>query len=229
MVRRRLRRARDPLDLCSIRAIRAASPWRPRCGGVWETRDGGATWQLAGRGLRAAYMPPEQADNQAIQDAHRMVRCAAAPDHFWIQHHNGVFRAVDGIAEWTALQPPLSGFGFAVGVHPHDPATAWLVPAVKDEYRYPVDGRLVVTRTRDGGRSFDTLTEGLPQTDAYDLVYRHGLDVDGTGDRLAVGLDHRRPLVQRGRRRSLAAIARAAAAGLCGAIRVMPPRDILRQ
>jgi hypothetical protein len=31
------------------------------------------------------------------------------------------------------------------------------------------------------------LTDGLPQRHAYDLVYRHALDVDETGDRLAFG------------------------------------------
>jgi len=45
----------------------------------------------------------------------------------------------------------------------------------------------VVTRTRDGGRSFDVLTKGLPQQPAYDLVFRHGMDVDESGDRLAFG------------------------------------------
>jgi len=72
-------------------------------------------------------------------------------------------------------------------VHPHDPKTAWFVPAVKDEVRYPAGGQVVVTRTRDGGRTFDVLREGLPQQHAYDLVYRHALDVDGTGDGLAFG------------------------------------------
>jgi len=50
-----------------------------------------------------------------------------------------------------------------------------------------VDGRFVVTRTRDGGKSFDVLREGLPQDHAYDLVFRHALDIDGGGDRLAMG------------------------------------------
>ena len=50
-----------------------------------------------------------------------------------------------------------------------------------------MDGRVVVNRTRDGGETFETLTEGLPQSHAYDLVYRHALDVDETGDRLAFG------------------------------------------
>jgi hypothetical protein len=78
-------------------------------------------------------------------------------------------------------------FGFPVAVHPADPNVAWFVPAIKDEKRYPVDGRVVVNRTRDGGKTFETLCNGLPQTHAYDLVYRHALDVDETGDRLAMG------------------------------------------
>ena len=52
--------------------------------------------------------------------------------------------------------------GFAVAV-PRDPETAWFVPAVKDEKRYPADGRLVVNRTHDGGKTFETQTKGLPQ------------------------------------------------------------------
>jgi hypothetical protein len=157
------------------------------CGGVWETRDGGATWQIGGRGLRNAYMPPDQAQDPATQDPHRMVRCKGAPDNFWIQHHNGIFRADHGIEEWEELAPEHSRFGFAVAAHPERPGSAWFVPAVKDEYRYPADGRLIVTRTTDGGKSFETLTEGLPATPAYDLIYRHGLEVDESGERLAMG------------------------------------------
>ncbi|WP_446914393.1 hypothetical protein, partial [Klebsiella pneumoniae] len=78
-------------------------------------------------------------------------------------------------------------FGFAVAAHPHDPETAWFVPAVKDECRVPVDGRLVVSRTGDGGRSFQAFGDGLPAFGCYDLVYRHALDVDDTGERLAIG------------------------------------------
>ena len=69
----------------------------------------------------------------------------------------------------------------------HPPETAWFVPAVKDECRIPVDGKLVVSRTRDGGRAYDVLTEALPTEPAYDLVHRHGLDVDGTGEQLVFG------------------------------------------
>ena len=66
-------------------------------------------------------------------------------------------------------------------------STAWFVPAEKDMARIPVDGNVVVTRTRDGGRTFDVLTNGLPQGHAYDLAFRHALDVDATGEVLAFG------------------------------------------
>ena len=49
-----------------------------------------------------------------------------------------------------------------------------------------IDGKVIVNRTRDGGATFETLRTGLPQEDAYDLVYRHSLDVDATGNRLAM-------------------------------------------
>jgi hypothetical protein len=157
-------------------------------GGAWATDDGGGRWELRARGMYAEYMPSERRDDPNVQDVHRLVRCPGAPDALWVQHHNGVFRSVDDGRSWaevTAIRP--SKFGFAVAVHPRDPGTAWFVPAVKDERRVPVDGRLVVARTTDGARSFEVLGEGLPAAHAYDLVYRHGLDVDGTGDRLAMG------------------------------------------
>lgn len=157
-------------------------------GGVWRSEDDGETWRCEYTGMRNEYMPPDLAMDPVSQDPHLVVRCPVAPDVLWCQHHNGVFRSTDGGDTWTELQEGLpSVFGFAVAVHPKDPKTAWLVPAIKDESRIPKDGRVVVSRTRDGGETWDVLTDGLPQEDAYDLVYRHALDVDATGDRLAMG------------------------------------------
>ena len=157
-------------------------------GGVWSTRDAGETWGLLGAGMRAAYMPPEMAFDPVSQDPHRIVQCPAHPDRLWTQHHNGIFVSDDGGANWRELEKVApSSFGFAVAVHPEDPDTAWFVPAVKDEKRIPVDGRLVVTRTRDGGKHVEALGNGLPQGPAFDLVYRHALDISPDGNRLAFG------------------------------------------
>jgi len=152
------------------------------------SEDGGATWQARGKGMRAPYMPPEQAEDPDIQDPHRMVQCPGSPDHFWVQHHGGIFRSTNNLQSWheiTSVAP--SAFGFAVAVHPRDPATAWFVPAIKDELRIPVDGKLVVNRTRDGGQTFTACGNGLPQEQVYDLVYRHALEVAPDGDQLAFG------------------------------------------
>jgi hypothetical protein len=156
-------------------------------GGVWQTTDGGATWRATTRGMDADYMPPERRDEPNAQDPHRVVQCAAAPDMLWTQHHCAIFRSTNGGEQWTRVEAQPSNFGFAAAVHPADPDTAWFVPAVKDACRIPVDGRFVVTRTRDGGRSFESFSAGLPAAPAYDLVYRHGLVVDKTGQRLAMG------------------------------------------
>jgi len=158
------------------------------CGGAWETRDGGETWDVRTKGMFAEYMPPARREDPYIQDPHRIVRCPSSPDRLWTQHHNGVFVSDDCGASWRSIaNVDPSVFGFAVAVHPKDPDTAWLVPAIKDEQRVPVGGRVVVSRTKDGGKSWTPLREGLPQEHAYDIVFRHALDVDETGDRLAFG------------------------------------------
>lgn len=157
-------------------------------GGVWTSADGGASWTLGGQGLRAEYMPPDRAFEPLVQDVHLLAHCVAAPDTLWAQHHNGIFRSADRGATFTEVTAPApSRFGFAVAAHPRDPATAWFVPALKDECRVAPEGRMAVTRTRDGGRSLEVLSAGLPAADCYDLVYRHALAVDGSGARLAMG------------------------------------------
>lgn len=158
------------------------------CGGVWKTRDGGETWNICAKGMRAEYMPPDEAFDESVQDPHLIVACPANPKVMWCQHHNGIFVTRDDCASWqeiTEVTP--SPFGFAVAVHPTNPDRAWFIPAVKDEARYPTEGQLLVNRTNDGGKSFEALREGLPQAHAYDLIYRHALAIDETGEKLVFG------------------------------------------
>ncbi len=158
------------------------------CGGVQETLDGGASWTSRGDGLVADFMPPDQARDPDIQDPHRIAWCPAKPDQIWMQHHNGIFKSDDGARTWQRIETAIpSDFGFAVVVHPTDPATAWFVPAIKDEQRLPSDSALCVMRTRDGGRTFEPCRKGLPQEHAYHLVYRHCLDSTSDGRTLAFG------------------------------------------
>jgi hypothetical protein len=138
----------------------------------------GASWLQRGEGMRAEYAPPELTHDPINQDVHCLAQCPAAPERMWVQHHNGIFVSSDEgktFNEITGVEPPT--FGFAVVVHPLEPDTAWFVPEIKDEKRIPRDGRVVVTRTHDGAKSFDILANGLPQEHAYDVVYRHAMAI----------------------------------------------------
>ena len=170
----------DPRD---SRCIRVAIS----CGGVWQSDDGGASWRLAAQGMKGDYLPLEMSGDPNLQDPHRMVQCAADPDVLWVQHHCGIFRSTDGARHWSPIAAPHpSGFGFAVACDPAEPLRAWFAPARADSQRYPVDGKMVVTRTDDGGASFRVQDQGLPGAHAYHLVYRHCLEMAPDGQTLAL-------------------------------------------
>ncbi len=157
------------------------------CGGVWQTFDGGVTWMLTATGMRADFVPEEAAQDGNVQDPHCLVQCAADPAVLWVQHHCGIYRSADGGQLWLPVAAPKpSGFGFAVACDPRDPLRAWFVPAQADTVRIPVGGKMVVTRTDDGGASFQAFGTGLPQDHACHLVYRHALEVAPDGQTLAM-------------------------------------------
>lgn len=162
----------DPRD--SRRILVAVS-----CAGVLESRDGGRTWAGRNRGMLNDYLPDPNAEWG--HDPHFMTICRGAPDWLWQQNHTGVFVSQDGAATWSRVSKPEDGvhFGFPVAVDERDGRTAWVVPAKGDDQRMTLDGGLCVARTTDGGVSWQTLRKGLPQEHAYDVVYRHALDVHG--------------------------------------------------
>ena len=153
--------------------------------GVLETTDGGATWRGRNKGMLNDYLPDPEAEWG--HDPHFIEHCPGDPDHVWQQNHVGVFYSSDGAATWTRVSQPEKGvhFGFPVAVDAKDGKTAWLVPGKSDMERTAIDGGIFVARTTDGGQSWTELREGLPQENAYDVVYRHALG--NSGDSLAFG------------------------------------------
>jgi len=180
-------------DHAAIHSI-CVDPRDPKCvvvavssGGVWRTRDLGASWTPHTKGMKAGYVPPEQAEDPENQDPHHVVQSPSRPDVFWCQHHMGIWRSTNDLASWDQLHAQPSSFGFVVAVHPREPDTAWFIPAHSDQKRAPIEGEVVVNRTRDGGKTFQTLREGLPRQYAYDLVLRHALAIADDGNQLAFG------------------------------------------
>jgi len=146
-------------------------------GGAYRTDDGGRTWQVKNRGVRAEFLPdPYPEFGQCV---HKIVQPKSRPERLYLQNHWGLYRSDDAGDTWHDMAHGVpSDFGFCMGTHPRDPDTAYIVPLHSDGFRCVPDGRVRVYRTRNGGASWSALTRGLPQREAYETVIRDALAVD---------------------------------------------------
>lgn len=147
------------------------------CAGVFETKDGGITWEPRNQGLIAAYLPNPHVT--VGHDPHLLLACEANPDILWQQNHCGIFRSTNGGASWDNVTDKngLADYGFALAIDHKNPLRAWVIPATSDEVRTAVDLALCVCKTEDGGLSWEAIRTGLPQNLAFDIVFRHSFTI----------------------------------------------------
>jgi len=146
-------------------------------GGVYRTTDGGRTWTARNAGIRAEFMPEKYPDFG--QCVHKIVQHPSRPGRLFAQNHWGLYRSDDAGDSWQDIARGVpSDFGFAMTIHPHEPDTVYIIPIQSDMVRVAPEEKLRVYRTRNGGRSWEALTRGLPQRHAYDIVLRDGLTTD---------------------------------------------------
>jgi photosystem II stability/assembly factor-like uncharacterized protein len=148
--------------------------------GVFYTSDGGKTWQARNKGTRSDYMPEDQRYPEYGQCVHSMVMAAGMANRLYQQNHCGMYRSDDGGQSWDSIEEGLpSTFGFPTAAHPRDPDTLFLLPLNGDVLgRYVPDAKAAVWRTRDGGKSWQDLRQGLPQDDVYFGVLRQAMATD---------------------------------------------------
>jgi hypothetical protein len=135
-------------------------------GGVYQTTDGGTSWQPRNTGIKAEFMPEDQQFPEFGQCVHKVARHPSRPERMFLQNHGGVYRSDDEGGSWTSIADGLpSDFGFPVVVDPHDPDALSVFPLAGAPGRYPPDGNARVWRSRDAGASWTALgdgPEGLP-------------------------------------------------------------------
>jgi len=146
-------------------------------GGVYRTTDGGRTWTARNAGIRAEFMPEKYPEFG--QCVHKLVQHPSRPGRLFAQNHWGLYRSDDAGDSWQDMARGVpSDFGFAMAIHPHEPDTVYIIPIQSDMVRVAPEEKLRVYRTRNGGRSWQALTRGLPQRRAYDIVLRDALTTD---------------------------------------------------
>ena len=148
-------------------------------GGVYRTDDGGQNWQPRNKGICAKFLPPDQQYPEWGQCVHKVVRHPSNPSRMFLQHHWGLYRSDDAGDSWNDIGNGVpSDFGFAMEIDPHDVNTVYIIPIESDEFRCTPEAKLRVYRTKNAGESWEPLTEGLPQHDAFETILRDGMKAD---------------------------------------------------
>ena len=158
--------------------VKAARMWvGVSTGGVYRTDDGGRAWAARNVGIRAEFLPEKYPEFG--QCVHKIVQHAERPATLFLQNHWGLYRSDDAGDSWQDVAHGVSSdFGFPMAIHPREPDTVYVLPLESDTFRCPPGGKLRVYRTRNGGRSWQPLTRGLPQQGAYETVLRDALATD---------------------------------------------------
>jgi hypothetical protein len=145
--------------------------------GFYRTDDGGKTWRARNQGVRAVFLPDKHPEFG--QCVHKVTHHDSRPERLFLQNHWGLYRSDDWGDSWQDIANGVpSDFGFPIQSHPHEPDTVYAIPLQSDEFRVVPEAKLRVYRTQDAGASWAPLTDGLPQSRAFESVLRDGLAVD---------------------------------------------------
>ncbi len=159
-------------------------------GGVHESFDAGGSWATLVKGLEV--VEGFDAATVTFHDPHCVRLCPSQPDRLYQQNHCGIYR-LDRTGDrsgdrsgdtWQRIgrkMPKRVGdIGFPMVVHPRDADTAWVFPMDGTTVwpRTSPAGRPAAYVTRNAGRSWQRLDQGLPQSQAWWTVKRQAMTLD---------------------------------------------------
>lgn len=149
--------------------------------GVFRSDDAGESWQVKNKNLTSNFLPDPTAEiGHCI---HKLAVHPARPDVIYMQKHWDVMRSDDAGDSWDRISGNLpTDFGMPIDVHAHEPETIFVVPLKSDSEHFPLDGKLIVYRSKVGGDEWEPMTKGLPQKDCYVNILRDAMAVDSLDD-----------------------------------------------
>jgi photosystem II stability/assembly factor-like uncharacterized protein len=151
-------------------------------GGVFESRDAGATWSPLNKGVAADFLPDP--DAAYGHDPHCVRVHAAARDVVYQQNHCGIYRLDRGAGRWQRIGEhmprEIGDIGFPLVLHPRDPRRLWVFPMDGGTVwpRTAIGGRPAVYESRDAGESWQRRDRGLPREQAWFTVKRQAMTCD---------------------------------------------------
>ena len=151
-------------------------------GGVHESLDGGQTFAPILKGLEV--VDGFDLSDPTFHDPHCVRLCPSNPDRLYQQNHCGIYRLDRPGTEWVRIgkrMPKKVGdVGFPLVVHPRDADTLWVLPMDGQTVwpRTSPGGRPAVYVTRNGGKGWRRLDQGLPGRQAWWTVKRQAMSAD---------------------------------------------------
>jgi photosystem II stability/assembly factor-like uncharacterized protein len=101
------------------------------------------------------------------KDVHRLVIAPSNPDRMYLATGEGLYRSNDGGETWEHLTRRDWRIGYPDGLvlSPRDPDVVFVAGAERspDFWRESHHANAGVARSRDGGRTWETLQRGLPE------------------------------------------------------------------
>jgi hypothetical protein len=148
-------------------------------GGVYTSRDGGASWEQDN--TRTGGAPGEQDRPDVMYCIHKLLAHPKTAGVRFMRVHEEVYWRDPGETTWTFRTTGLpSNFGFSAAMHPHDPKTAWVIPLDARKRTAPEPG-IGVYKTTDRGASWTRQDKGLPHGAPLGSL-RDGMDTDNFDD-----------------------------------------------
>jgi photosystem II stability/assembly factor-like uncharacterized protein len=151
-------------------------------GGVHESVDGGRSFAPLVDGLEVVegFDPKEV----TFHDPHCVRLCLTNPDRLYQQNHCGIYRLDRPSTQWMrigkAMPKRVGDVGFPMVVHPRDADTVWVFPMDGATVwpRTSPEGKPAVYLTRNAGKTWRRLDDGLPEQQAWWTVKRQAMTAD---------------------------------------------------